>query len=247
MAKADHDDEPNGRGRGYSMVPNPDPTLLTTKLTEREIAALREIVEEKITGLGAVVTSEISGLRSTLETRLNGMDLALQLLQATSDKFPARIDEKIAALQGLHDERFRSTQNAIASSRESVAQQFNERDVRTEKTERDSKVAVDAALQAAKEAVNAQQVSNALSIDKSEKATAKQIDQLVVTMQTSDKAKDEKIDDVKERLTRIEGRDLGATATQTRSTQSNQWAVGVGIGVAGILISIAIALSRMFH
>lgn len=184
---------------------------------------------------------EVKSLKEILETRLNGMDTAIELLQHTSDRFPTRIDEKIVALKEVHEEKFRS-----------IATQFAERDTRTDQTSRDSKVAVDAALQAAKEAVGEQNRSSALAIAKSEAATQKQIDQQSLLIQGTAKASDEKIDDIKERLTRIEGKGEGVSAdaasrqTEIRSRQSGAsnnialigMIVGALIAIAGIIIAV---------
>ena len=72
------------------------------------------------------------------------------------------------------------------------------------------KIAVDAALQAAKEAVAEQNRSFALATGKSETATMKQIDALGLAIQTANKGLDDKIADLKDGLTRIEGMDLGS-------------------------------------
>jgi hypothetical protein len=65
-------------------------------------------------------------------------------------------------------------------------------------------------LQAAKEAVAEQNRSFALATGKSETATMKQIDALGLAIQTANKGLDDKIADMKDRLTRIEGMDLGS-------------------------------------
>lgn len=159
---------------------------------------------------------EVAMLRELLETRLGGMDKAIELVRLDTAKSPAFVADQIHQLQALHEEKFRS-----------VAVQFVERDIRSEQTSRDSKVAVDAALQAAKEAVGEQNKSNSLSNAKMETAVTKQIDALVVLiqsqskamdemknglltlMQSLGKATDEKIDDVKGRITIIESRAKG--------------------------------------
>lgn len=173
--------------------PVPDPTALTTQQLLRENLWLREV----------------------LETRLDGMDKAITLLQDTADKFPDRIDEKIASLREVHEEKFRS-----------IEVQFSERDVRTEQTAKDSKVAVDAALQAAKELVSQQNTSNSLAIAKSEAAVTKQIDQQGTLIQTTAKASDDKIDDLKQRITRLEERD--ETKAKVVTTQQAQSGLQVG-------------------
>jgi len=216
-------------------VPVPDPTVLTTKLTKREIAALREIVEEKIQGLRDVLTAQLTGIMTNTETRMGEMDKAILLtreehqrtLALIQDMATRVVDEKIRAAIGIVFEQFKSIQT-----------QFTERDIRTEQTSRDSKVAVDAALQAAKEAVNAQQIANALSIDKSERATAKQIDQINLTMSTTTKGLEDKISSgndeqrrtvvaIEARLNRMEGSGTG---------KQQQLATAVAIG--GLILAV---------
>ena len=105
-------------------LPVPDPTRLTSQALREAVTALREVIY----------------------TRLEGMDKALQLLQARSDRFPTELDAKIASVRDLLSERFKG----IELQFEGIQLQFKERDTRVEQTARDSKTAVDAALQAAK-------------------------------------------------------------------------------------------------
>lgn len=213
--------------REDGLIPVPDPTRLTTEQLQREIFGLRELLEVKL----GEASSAVDLVRKIIETRLDGMDEAIRLLQDTADKFhdrfPVRIDEKIAALREVNEQRF----NAVTATHEekfsSIQTQFRERDVRTEQSSKDSKVAVDAALQAAKEAVGEQNKSSALAIAKSETATTKQIDQLGMLIQTMTKGFDDKIVDVKDRVTRIEGTGSGVSAT-----------VGYVVGGVGILIGL---------
>ena len=100
----------------------------------------------------------ILNLKELFESRMSAMDKAVELLQQTANRSPT-----VNEVYMQHEERFKS-----------IAVQFAERDIRTEQTSRDSKVAVDAALQAAKEAVGEQNKSSALAIAKSEAATTKQ-------------------------------------------------------------------------
>ena len=191
--------------------PVPDPTVLTTQALMREITGLREILETKA-----------AGDRGIIEARLKGMDRAVELLQAIADRMPTDIQGRVEDLERLHEEKFRSIQV-----------QFSERDTRAEQTSRDSKVAVDAALQAAKEAVGKQNEASDRSIQKSETATTKQIDQQGL-----------RIDDLKERLTRIEGEGRGSEAakvTQQTSNTGNIAIIGVVIAALGLLGGFVIA------
>ena len=137
---------------------------------------------------------ELTSLRAVLEARLDGMDRAMVLFSDNLTRVPTDTDKQVGHLKELHDEKFVSIQK-----------QFNERDVRTEQATIATKIAVDAALQAQKEAAGAQNESNAAAIAKSETATTKQIDGIVALLGSNNKATDEKISDLKSRLDRGDG------------------------------------------
>ena len=205
--------------------PDPDPTVLTTQALYREINQVKQLLD-----------ANMAGIKETLSARITAIDHDLDRLQLAVEQEPAQTGVLVDTLKTLHNEKFGSIQV-----------QFIERDVRTEQTSRDSKVAVDAALQAAKEAVEKQNTSSALAIAKSESATTKQIDTqgiLITTATTSlneriDAASatmNSKIDDLKDRMNRIEG---GATG--------GHQAYGYIIGVAGSLIGIISLLYNILH
>lgn len=165
--------------RYTESIPVPDPSALTTALTQREVAALKEIID----------------------TRIDAMDKAIALLQAFADKSPttAAVAQSVESLEKLHAEKFKS-----------IETQFKERDTRTEQMAKVSDLAVNAAFAAAKEAVGEQNKSNALSIAKSEAATAKQIDGILSSIITATKTSDDKFADLKDRLTAVESQKKGA-------------------------------------
>lgn len=132
------------------------------------------------------------------------------------------LEAQIAAAAEITLERFRG-----------IETQFNERDKRTEQTARDSKVAVDAAFSAAKEAVAEQNKSSALAIAKSEAGTTKQIDQIQQLIGTIREALEGKINDVKERIGKGDGRSEGANAV---------W--GYVCGAGGLIIAV-VAVAEM--
>ena len=198
----------------HSFAPVPDPTVLTTQQLQREIAALRDLLDVKI-----------DGLRSVIDTRLSAADQTITLLRVRVDQIPENIHQAIERTQELRDEKFKS-----------ISIQFLERDTRTEQQSRDAKVAVDAALQAAKEAVGEQNKSNAMAIAKSEATFTKQIDQIGVLVTTMSKAIDDKIDDIKTRIQMIEGSKKGASDL-----------FGVIFGIIGIIVGVGgVALAAIF-
>ena len=205
--------------------PDPDPTTLTTQALYREINQVQ-----------ALLHSEMEGLAGRIDARITSVDHGLDRLRLIIDREPELTNQLVSNLKSIHEEKLSSIQV-----------QFIERDVRTDQTSRDSKVAVDAALQAAKEAVEKQNTSSALAIAKSESATTKQIDTqgiLITTATTSlneriDAASatmNSKIDDLKDRMNRIEG---GATG--------GHQAYGYIIGVAGSLIGLIALLFNILR
>jgi tetrahydromethanopterin S-methyltransferase subunit B len=170
------------------------------------------------------MTREIWAAREILETRIVCLEELLERIQLTADQQISLREAAVGHLQSLQDEKFRGIQT-----------QFEERDIRTEQTQRDSKVAVDAALQAAKEAVGEQNKSSALAIAKSEASTTKQIDQISVIINAMAKALDDKIDDIKGRLNAIEGHGKGTNEI---------W--GYIIGALGVLMMLGTLLVMGF-
>ena len=207
--------------------PDPDPTTLTTQALYREINQVQ-----------ALLHSEMEGLAGRLDARITSVDHGLDRLRLIIDREPELTNQLVSNLKSIHEEKLSSIQV-----------QFIERDVRTDQTSRDSKVAVDAALQAAKEAVEKQNASSALAIAKSESATTKQIDTqgiLITTATTSlneriDAASatmNSKIDDLKDRLNRMEGMGLGTRTTH----EDNRGLIAVSIAVLSVLFNIVIYL-----
>ena len=190
---------------------DPDPTLLTTQQLLREI----------------------SNLQSRLEDRIESVEKSIIVSHDDLVRVPTAVDKAIETLRQLtwgrfdtHDVRF-----------DGISTQFKERDIRVEQTAKASKEALDAALQAAKEAVGVQQQSNSLAINKSETATKEQINQLGTLIQQNTKATDEKIADIKDRLTRFEGMGTG---------RGDMWGWFVGaLGVLSLLVSITFYIVRM--
>ena len=145
---------------------------------------------------------ELRHLRDTIETRLSAMDKATELSNENFTRVPTDTDKQISHLKALHAEKFTGIQL-----------QFHERDVRSAAAEDAAKVAVNAALQAQKEAAAAQNASNATAIAKSENATLKQIDGILALLGSNNIALNDKITVINGRLDRGEGKETGHTTT----------------------------------
>lgn len=191
----------------------------STRLTDPSQLTTRQILRE------------VGLLEDKIIVRLVSEEKAIDRLSTQFEKVPDIIDRSVAQLNLVHAEKFNSIQT-----------QFRERDTRAEQTSKDSKTAVDAALQAAKEAVGEQNKSSALAISKSEVAVTKQIDQIYTLINASNKATDEKINDIKSRLDLNVGQEVGVKAVKD---DSKSW-IAIGISSVGLLLMVVtIVLTRI--
>jgi hypothetical protein len=197
---------------GGGWVPVPDPTKLTTEQLRRELATQREILE-----------AQLQTLDAALEARLDAMDKANTLRLDAIRSVPATIREQIEHLKELHNERFGS-----------IALQFAERDTRTDQAANTQKQALDAALLAAKELVGQQNAANVEAAAKAEASFTKQIDQIGTIIQTMEKAINDRLLELKERIDRGEGQGEGAGA------QRAERRLDVGQVIAALAVIVAV-------
>lgn len=178
-----------------------DPSALTTQQLQRENFWLREVLESE---------------QARLEMRMDQADKAVGLLQAFADRTPTTMDVQNMVV-GLRE--------VVFAKFDGIKEQFVQAEAQAEKAARDVKSAVDAAFAAAKEAASERDKSNALSITKSEMGFTKQIDGLIEVIKTTAKNVDDKISDMKERLTIIESK----TSVSDPSTAVNLAKMDVAI------------------
>lgn len=219
------------------VTPRPDPTRLTMVASEalrremlREIEATRELLKSQIEaseqncGLRIDdITSRQAALATLFETKIEANEHASV---ARYSQLKNVAEERFSAIHSLFAERelrtkaisdhisearqenvklaseSRDSRNMILSHEEkfrSVQQQF-----------RDAKTALDAALSAARDAADKQNVANSTASAKSEAAFTKQIDQIGFLAQQTTKAADEKINDLKERVQGLESARKGS-------------------------------------
>lgn len=160
-------------GTEKGSVPNPDPTVLTTQLVDRSLAAYREVMETRLDGLAEAV--KLAAAKTDAMPR-HAAEARGELYNELSHELAAHAvlaDEKINRLREVSDQKFTG-----------IDTRFYERDQRTEQAAQESRISLDAALAAAKEAVSEQNKANAQAIAKSEVATQKQIDANKTQMDT---------------------------------------------------------------
>jgi galactokinase len=168
---------------------------------------------------------EVIGLKELFNTRLNAMDEALRLLQSNADKSPsiAVVDSDVRHLKELTDERFKG-----------VDQRFEEKDKISERLSVAERDRVAAALQAQKELVTAQNLSNTTASEKTESSFAKLITQMQALMESQKAAADDKVDDLKTRVYTVEG-----------SQKGNIDGTGRALGMAGLVFGIGGTLAAI--
>jgi hypothetical protein len=194
-------------------IPVPDPTVLTTRNLQREIQSLKELVFVRIECVEQEMRAAYKEHR---------------------ESFNYNVEQQVLHLKELVLQRFLTSDEKF----EGIKTQFKERDTRTEQTARDSKVAIDAALSAQEKAVGKQNESFGLSIAKSEASTIKQIDQNAQLLGTTTAGLNDKIDDIKSRLTLIEGQDRGGSeASVTAATAATATAAATAAAAAEAALS----------
>jgi len=157
--------------------------------------------------------------RQVLEERIDCLEHEAQALRKELEAGPARREYAINKLKELVDEKFTA-----------INARFAERDLRSNASQLSNKEAISAALTAVKE-----------TNSKSESAFTKQVDQLMALIYSAQKGADEKIDDVKERLTIMESRNIGAKEEATTLKQQGRDNTAIwAFGVAAIATAIAI-------
>jgi septation ring formation regulator EzrA len=255
--------QPESSDNGGSR-PVPDPTLLTTQQLIREIAALKQYLETYITSA-----------RDVIDTRLGGMDKAIELLQRTTDKMPEFVRDQVGQLRDLHNEVFHSVEASFDERDKRVAQafasidtQFAERDKRTEQLSLADKTAIAAALQAQKEAAGATTEATGAAQTKMEANFTKLIEQGQTLVQSVSRNLEDKINDLKSRLDRGEGKtsvsdpavadavrvmsnalakmqETANNATGHSKGISDSW--GALVGLAGIIVAGIAVIAFVMH
>jgi hypothetical protein len=245
-----------------TTVTAPDPAILATQQLQREIAlqqsstdAKLDALRETISILGVTLNDKIAASESSR----NGMlDRATVAMNAATSKAEQQLQEAIYKAQDGHKADIEGIEKRVNASIADqvnflrdllgekfggVQNQFSERDIRTDQNAVNTKVAVDAALQAAEKAVGKQQESFSAATDKSEASMAKQMDQqreMMAAMRSEVNSKfddrDKSTDELRARLGQIEGRGAGL---------HSGWVILIGAtGAVGVVIAI---LSNFIH
>lgn len=185
---------------------------------DREVSWDRRPVPDPTLLTTQQLEREISGLRALLEQRIEERH---ELYQA-----------ELAGLSRVNAEKFSK-----------VEQQFELVERQRVEQKADTKTAVDAALSAQKEAVKEQTTASGLAIAKSETGTTKQLEQLADNFKVAIAGIVTSIDDLKDRVGRIENRTqvVQETRSEGRLTMTQFITGGVLlVAVLALLVSAKI-------
>ena len=236
MSQDDPVDHDNGGRRNGNHRPVPDPTTLTTQALEREVSNVKEsinVFKEQLDRRHIADREWVKAQLDVIETRLNGIDTATDLRLRGIIEIPDQIDEKVANLGAIVEEKFHS-----------IDGQFRERDTRSERESRDNKVAVDAAFAAQKEAASEQNKSNTLAISKSEVATQETINKLSELFRTTTDALGANISDLKDRVNRMESIRQGGTEARAGLSSGAGAIAAVGTIILAAIVIIGFVATR---
>lgn len=200
--------EPKEMYSGYGSRPIPDPT----ELTDRAMARLERT-------LIAYIDGEIKALIA----RLDALDVAQATRQASILLVHDEIERRVDHLQELHQQKF-----------DAIQRQLVERDGRVASEKKDAKLTTDAAFAAAKDRSDLLEKANREAIDKSERATNETIRTNQENSRASIGALSKGLDEVKDRVTRIESAKVGGT--------ENRSSIYATIGVVATIIFLVIAV-----
>jgi hypothetical protein len=144
-----------------------------------------------------------------------------------------RIDREVTALRELVALRISGVREVTDEKLKRIDQELDRVEAARIEQKQDTKTAVDAALSAQKEAVREQTAASEKSIEKSETATTKLLDQLTNRFQTDNDALRRELSEVKERIGAMEQRKLGASEekTEKREDRTALYAV-IGLAIA---------------
>lgn len=179
----------------------------------------------------AALDKALSALKELVNVQITGLEKIQTIQQEALNAIETAITKQVLHLEALHAEKFSG-----------VEKQFLERDKRTEQLAIVANTAISAALQAAKEAVGKQQEATNEATQKAELSTTKQIDGLGALINTNNRSIELQINDMKERLTRIEGLGAGADKNTAQSQASGGYIVAiVGSVVGALILAVAVA------
>jgi hypothetical protein len=215
----------------YSNIPIPDPTEITAREIAKVKAELKQDFISEITHLKESLNVARQLKQDAVNARLDAMEKATALLHENASRFPTILDKETVNIRALFEEKL----NGILTRFDGIAVQFRERDIRTDQDKIAASTAVNAALQAQKEAAGAQNESNAAAITKSENSFTKEIDGLKALIATTKDSTNSQVQNLTGRMDRGEGGAQGAHQN-----------MGTILSMAAVAISVLAIIASLY-
>jgi hypothetical protein len=187
--------------------------------------------------------NELGSQFRAIESRFLAIDKATELQHEDQVRVPTQIDKAVIGLRDVLEQmvlvhisklngKLDTHISATAEKFTGVGAQFSERDTRTDQRAGDTKLAVDAAFAAAKEATA-----------KIEAGFTKQIDGMTQIIDTKTGNIDGNLSDLKDRVTALESRS-GASTDNRREARDN---TGLIVGALGLIVAVGTLLVLIFE
>lgn len=177
---------------------------------------------------------EVSSLKELVFTRLDAIEKAILIAHEDLVRVPTEVQRAVSTLKDLHEEKLSSITHLMNERCRNIDHQLAEKEAQRLQASHDNKIAIDTALAAAKESSGEQIKTQAMAIVKNETAAFKQIEAL-----------EDKLNDIKDRLTTIEAMSMGSEKKDMTNHQSSAFTVMIAgivisgvLGLAGLLISL---------
>jgi len=187
------------------MVTGSKPDPDPTVLTTQQL--LREIATSRET-----TEAIVAGFKAAIEARLAAMDIAIILVRESTEKFNGLVESSVNQLKDVDQVKF-----------DAIRDRFS-----------DAKSALDVALQSASKAVDAAFSAAKEAASKIEVSFTKAIEQLQSLGSAQQKATDDKIDDVRTRVTTLESQKRGSNDS-----------IALMISVVGAVVALIAAVASV--
>jgi hypothetical protein len=232
-------------GTPSEIIPLPDTAI------DRAVANASAVINARIDGMEkavgvfqadltrvpTTVDRQILALKEKLEERFNAVEKDLSEVHKAVDARQGSVKDEISHLRDLVFGKIDSAISVTAERFSGVAAQFAERDTRTDQRAGDTKLAVDAAFAAAKEATA-----------KIEAGFTKQIDGMITIVDTKTGNLAGGLGDLKERMTAMESRTQGIGAARAEGRETQNDSRGFIFGIVGMVIGMgALVLTVITH
>ena len=204
-----------------------------------------------------VIDRSVNNAAAVINARIDGMALAVEVFQADLHRVPTAMDRAVLSLRELLESKLNNVDRQVEQYHDisrgkieqlaavmgerftGVAAQFSERDTRTDQRAGDTKLAVDAAFAAAKEATA-----------KIEAGFTKQIDAIISIIDTKTQNLASGLGDLKERIAATEARTIGISSAHQEIRHETNDNRGLIFGILGSifgLFGMLIAAAALLH